>query len=225
MNTWFVVFLIVAAVFGAIIICDLRANQPTRSANATEKPPPAEPAEDISGHPRSLQHALADLREKYAGLTEGHRARSQLARMIGQLEAELEDRDKPRGQRGRGLRVKGWAGYPGAGGPKPERKGARLRRMKARIPFAAKAAAILIAAVIAGAVVGVWSGMAPWRRGEPPPLGATAGCRDGTWTWRKHPSAPGTCSQHDGVARYYRKISASCSPVDRYSEANGTKMG
>jgi hypothetical protein len=91
----FMIVAAVAAVFGAIIICDLRANQPTRSANATEKPPPAEPPEDISGHPRSLQHALAHLREKYAGLPEGHRERSRLARMICQLEAELEDRDKP----------------------------------------------------------------------------------------------------------------------------------
>jgi hypothetical protein len=98
MNISLVVFWIiaaVAAVFGAIIIGNLLANRPTRLTDATEKPAPAEPREDISGHPRSLQHALADLRERYAGLPEGHRERSQLARMICQLEAELVDRDKP----------------------------------------------------------------------------------------------------------------------------------
>ena len=97
MNISLVVFLIVAAVvtvFGAIMIGDLRANQPTRSTDATEKPPPAEPPDDISGHPRSLRRALANLREKYAGLPEHHKKHSHLGRMIRQLEAELEDRDK-----------------------------------------------------------------------------------------------------------------------------------
>ena len=32
------------------------------------------------------------------------------------------------------------------------------------------------------------------------PPGATAQCRDGTWTWSEHPSAPGTCSHHGGRA-------------------------
>jgi hypothetical protein len=90
----FLIVVAIVAVFGAIIIGNFRANQPTRSTDATEKPPPAEPPEDISGHPRSLQHALADLREKYARISECHRDRSRLGRMICQLEAELEDRER-----------------------------------------------------------------------------------------------------------------------------------
>jgi hypothetical protein len=92
-----IVFLIVAAiaaVFGAIIIGNFRANQPTGSTDAREKPPPAEPPEDNLRPSRSLQHALADLREKYARISECHRNRSRLGRMICQLEAELEDRER-----------------------------------------------------------------------------------------------------------------------------------
>lgn len=40
-----------------------------------------------------------------------------------------------------------------------------------------------------------------WRGDPTPPRGATALCRDGTWSWSEHPHAPGTCSHHGGVAR------------------------
>jgi hypothetical protein len=41
-----------------------------------------------------------------------------------------------------------------------------------------------------------------WRREATPPVGATAKCLDGTWSWSEHPRAPGTCSRHGGVASY-----------------------
>lgn len=39
-----------------------------------------------------------------------------------------------------------------------------------------------------------------WRGSENRPANATARCQDGTWSWSEHPSAPGTCSHHGGVA-------------------------
>ena len=98
MNASLIVFLImaaVAAVIGAIIaIGDLLANQPTRSTDATKKPPPAEPPEGIPSGPRTMKCALADLSEKLADLPQNHRKRPELARMICHLEAELEDRER-----------------------------------------------------------------------------------------------------------------------------------
>lgn len=40
-----------------------------------------------------------------------------------------------------------------------------------------------------------------WRNDPNPPSGASAQCRDGTWSWSKHPHASGTCSHHGGVAK------------------------
>jgi len=40
-----------------------------------------------------------------------------------------------------------------------------------------------------------------WHGDQTRPPGATAQCRDGTWSWSEHPSAPGTCSHHGGRAR------------------------
>jgi Protein of unknown function (DUF3761) len=42
-----------------------------------------------------------------------------------------------------------------------------------------------------------------WHHQAPPP-GATARCGDGTYSYSEHPSAPGTCSHHDGVSSYLR---------------------
>ncbi len=33
-----------------------------------------------------------------------------------------------------------------------------------------------------------------------PPAGATARCRDGSWSWSQHPDRSWTCSGHWGVA-------------------------
>ena len=41
-----------------------------------------------------------------------------------------------------------------------------------------------------------------WRNDPTPPSGATARCRDGTWSWSQHPHYWGTCNYHDGVERY-----------------------
>ena len=41
-----------------------------------------------------------------------------------------------------------------------------------------------------------------WRADSAPPSGATAKCRDGSWSWSQHPHAPGTCSRHGGVDSY-----------------------
>ena len=41
-----------------------------------------------------------------------------------------------------------------------------------------------------------------WRSDQAPPGGATARCRDGTWSWSQHPYAAGTCSHHGGVQSY-----------------------
>src|ERR1051325_3813520 len=41
-----------------------------------------------------------------------------------------------------------------------------------------------------------------WRSDPAPPSGATARCRDGSWSWSQHPLAPGTCSHHGGVQSY-----------------------
>jgi hypothetical protein len=38
-----------------------------------------------------------------------------------------------------------------------------------------------------------------WRNDPKPPPGATARCRDGSWSWSQHPHASGTCSHHGGV--------------------------
>jgi len=38
-----------------------------------------------------------------------------------------------------------------------------------------------------------------WWLNPTPPAGATAKCRDGTWTWSRRPEAAGTCSHHFGV--------------------------
>jgi hypothetical protein len=40
-----------------------------------------------------------------------------------------------------------------------------------------------------------------WHSDSTRPSGATAQCRDGTWSWSEHPFAPGTCSHHGGRAR------------------------
>src|SRR5262249_22463678 len=32
-----------------------------------------------------------------------------------------------------------------------------------------------------------------WHSDSTRPAGATAQCRDGTWSWSEHPDAPGTC--------------------------------
>ena len=40
------------------------------------------------------------------------------------------------------------------------------------------------------------------NRSEGPPRGATAICRDHTYSYSEHPHASGTCSHHGGVARY-----------------------
>jgi len=40
-----------------------------------------------------------------------------------------------------------------------------------------------------------------WQSDPTPSRGATAQCRDGTWSWSEHPYAPGTCSHHGGVGR------------------------
>jgi hypothetical protein len=37
-----------------------------------------------------------------------------------------------------------------------------------------------------------------------PPQGATARCRDGTYSYSEHPHAGGTCSHHGGVASHLR---------------------
>ena len=34
------------------------------------------------------------------------------------------------------------------------------------------------------------------------PKGATARCRDGSWSWSQHPYARNTCSYHGGVESY-----------------------
>ena len=40
-----------------------------------------------------------------------------------------------------------------------------------------------------------------WQGDQARPPGATAQCRDGTWSWSQHPDAPGTCSHHGGKLR------------------------
>jgi hypothetical protein len=97
MNFSLIVFLImaaVAAVLGAIIIGGFLANQPTRSTDATKKPPPAEQPEGVPSGPRTIERTLADLSGKLAALPQNHPDRPDLARMIRQLEAELLDREK-----------------------------------------------------------------------------------------------------------------------------------
>jgi hypothetical protein len=39
-------------------------------------------------------------------------------------------------------------------------------------------------------------------RNQPPPPGSTARCADSTYSYSEHPSAPGTCSHHGGVATH-----------------------
>jgi Protein of unknown function (DUF3761) len=41
----------------------------------------------------------------------------------------------------------------------------------------------------------------PQQGGSQPP-GATAQCRDGSWSFSEHPHASGTCHGHGGVAQY-----------------------
>jgi hypothetical protein len=41
-----------------------------------------------------------------------------------------------------------------------------------------------------------------WRNDPTPPSGATARCRDGAWSWSRHPHYGGTCSYHGGVQSY-----------------------
>jgi len=42
-----------------------------------------------------------------------------------------------------------------------------------------------------------------WRRiSGSPPQGATALCRDGTYSYSEHPYSGGTCSHHGGVAKH-----------------------
>ena len=38
-----------------------------------------------------------------------------------------------------------------------------------------------------------------WRSDPTPPPTATARCRDGSWSWSRHPGASLTCSYHGGV--------------------------
>jgi hypothetical protein len=40
------------------------------------------------------------------------------------------------------------------------------------------------------------------RDNPTPPSGATARCRDGSWSWSQHPDYWGTCSHHGGVESY-----------------------
>lgn len=42
-------------------------------------------------------------------------------------------------------------------------------------------------------------------RTESPPPGATAICRDGTYSYSEHPYAGGTCSHHGGVAKHLNR--------------------
>ena len=41
-----------------------------------------------------------------------------------------------------------------------------------------------------------------WRNDPTPPSGATARCRDGSWSWSQHPYYRGTCNYHGGVESY-----------------------
>jgi hypothetical protein len=41
-------------------------------------------------------------------------------------------------------------------------------------------------------------------RSEQPPTGATAICRDGSFSYSEHPYAGGTCSHHGGVEKHLR---------------------
>jgi Protein of unknown function (DUF3761) len=41
-----------------------------------------------------------------------------------------------------------------------------------------------------------------WRNDPTPPGGATARCRDGSWSWSRHPYSSGTCNYHGGVENY-----------------------
>jgi hypothetical protein len=44
-----------------------------------------------------------------------------------------------------------------------------------------------------------------WRANPgPAPQGATALCRDGTYSYSEHPYSGGTCSHHGGVASHLR---------------------
>jgi len=40
------------------------------------------------------------------------------------------------------------------------------------------------------------------QQGGPQPPGATALCRDGSWSFSEHPHASGTCHGHGGVQQY-----------------------
>jgi hypothetical protein len=79
MNVSLIGFLImaaVAAVIGAIIaIGDLLANQPTRSTDATKKPPPTEWLSAVEQHSRQSSPALFARPSNHAGRT---RSRSRL---------------------------------------------------------------------------------------------------------------------------------------------------
>jgi hypothetical protein len=41
-----------------------------------------------------------------------------------------------------------------------------------------------------------------WHNDPTPPKGATARCRDSTWSFSRHPYYWGTCSHHGGVESY-----------------------
>jgi hypothetical protein len=41
-------------------------------------------------------------------------------------------------------------------------------------------------------------------RTQAPPPGATAICRDGSYSYSEHPYSGGTCSHHGGVAKHLR---------------------
>ena len=73
--------------------------------------------------------------------------------------------------------------------------------MKSRLPA--------IAGIFVGAtLVGGWSlsiaagtTAGKWRNDPRPPFNATAMCRDGTWSWSRHPDRPSACSNRGGVVQ------------------------
>jgi len=64
--------------------------------------------------------------------------------------------------------------------------------------------AMLIGLSLAGggtiSVATVGSTMADASNIDQSRFNATVRCRDGTWSWSKHPDAPDACSRHGGVS-------------------------
>ena len=56
--------------------------------------PMVKPCDYLGRDPRSIEQAIAELSERYARLPEGHPQHSELARMIDNLEGELQRREK-----------------------------------------------------------------------------------------------------------------------------------